>query len=210
MSKGIQDLIQGYKRFRSSYFEGQNTLYQKLAHEGQAPQVAVIACSDSRVDPALVLDCAPGDLFVIRNVANLVPPCEYDRGYHGTSAALEFAICQLKVQHVIVFGHSQCGGIRAMLEKNGEVGHSFIDRWMQLAQSACKFTKKQYPDAPFEEQVLHCAEKAIVHSLENLKTFPWIQEKIKTQELSLHGWIFEIESGVIKIYDDKKESFELL
>ena len=113
--KSLDELVAGFHRFQQRYFQSERKLYEKLMLQGQAPKVMVVACCDSRVDPAIVTDCDPGDLFVVRNVANLVPPCEEGGGYHGTSAALEFAVRCLRVEHVIVMGHTRCGGIRALL-----------------------------------------------------------------------------------------------
>jgi carbonic anhydrase len=208
MSKNIKQLIKGYQEFQSHYFDGQNSTYDQLVRDGQKPNVMIIACSDSRVDPAIVLNCEPGDLFVVRNVANLVPPYENDQGYHGTSAALEFAVGGLGVQHIILFGHSQCGGIRSLVEQHEtHKQHSFISKWMGIAEGAYQTTMKHHGEQALDERCEICAQQALVNSLENLKTFPWIIEKIKAGALELHAWYFDLSTGIIHAYDAEKGSF---
>lgn len=205
----IKQLIQGFQRFREQHFEKHDTLYQQLVTEGQTPQVLVVACCDSRVDPALVFDCDPGDLFVIRNVANLVPPLEGHSGHHGTTAAIEYGVSTLGVKHIVVLGHAHCGGIDALV-KTGGVGTpgSYIDDWMSLVESARAEVINEMPHAPIEEQERACEQRAILVSLENLKTFPWIRERIKDGSLMLHGWYFDIEHGQLLNYDETTRSFE--
>src|SRR3990167_777574 len=130
MEKSFRKIIQGYLNFRRKYVTGDNSIMQHLADHGQQPEVMIIACCDSRVDPALILQCEPGELFVVRNVANIVPPYEPDNGYHGTSAALEFGICYLQVKHLIILGHSQCGGIEALKNKSKLKQNDFITNWV--------------------------------------------------------------------------------
>ena len=180
MKKEIEQLIDGYHTFRQTYIANEKSGYDDLVRNGQRPKILMVACSDSRVDPALVMNCAPGDLFVIRNVANLVPPYEDDKSYHGTSAALEFGVCGLGIHHIILFGHTQCGGIQALLEhplKKGEKP-SFISKWMDLAQPAQEAVLKFHADASLEEKVTHCGHYSLINSLNNLRTFPWIQERL--------------------------------
>src|SRR5690606_20053974 len=132
MKKSLEKIIHGYQDFRKKYAEGDNSIMNKLSHHGQKPEIMVIACSDSRVDPAVILQCDPGDLFVVRNVANIVPPYENDNSHHGVSAALEFGICHLKVKHLVLLGHSQCGGIHALLDSEGLGQNDFISNWVSL------------------------------------------------------------------------------
>jgi carbonic anhydrase len=131
-----RQLIEGFARFREMHYATNDALFRELVEQGQAPKIMVVACCDARVDPALILDCAPGDLFVIRNVANLVPPAENQGHYHGTSAALEFGVRKLKVEHLIVLGHAHCGGIRALLEGDMQKEDVFISEWMGIADAA--------------------------------------------------------------------------
>jgi carbonic anhydrase len=164
------------------------------------------------VDPALVLDCAPGDLFVIRNVANLVPP-EESRvgGRHGTSAALDYAVRTLGVEHIVVLGHAHCGGIRALLTGSGtQAQESFIGSWMRLAESARASVIKDMPHASLTEQSRACEQQAILVSLENLMTFDWIKERVESGILALHGWYFDIEHGQLLSYNPTAKKFESL
>ena len=204
------DLIQGFHRFREEHFADEDALYKQLVQEGQTPKILVVACCDSRVDPALVLDCAPGDLFVIRNVANLVPPAESrGSGRHGTSAALEYGVRILGVEHIIILGHAHCGGIRSLLQgvdaTNGQ--ETYINSWMRLAEQAQKKVQNEIPEAPFDERERACEQQAILSSLENLMTFEWISESVAAGKLVLHGWYFDIEHGQLLRYDAATRGF---
>lgn len=206
MPKEIQQLIDGNNAFREKFFNVDNTLFKELAHQGQRPKVMVIACSDSRVDPAMIFNSQPGDLFVVRNVANLVPPCENtDNAYHGTSAALEFGTCFLEVRHIIILGHTQCGGIRALLEDTGTVLgkqlHSFIGTWMELARPAYDRVIAEHNQLALEDKITHCEQYALINSLQNLHSFPWIQQRVNTGMLSLHAWYFDLQSGHVHGYE---------
>jgi carbonic anhydrase len=208
MSGEIKYIIDGYKKFRQKYFDGDHSVFEDLKN-GQHPKVLVIACSDSRVDPAIILNCKPGDLFVIRNVANLVPPCENDDSHHGTSAALEFAVCGLEVKHIIIFGHSSCGGVTSLFTNSDHLQKkNFISRWMKIAQPAYQKTIQNYPNASIDEKVSNCAHFALINSLKNLHSFPWIKSKVEASELSLHSWYFNIETGIIEEFRPESDSFE--
>ncbi len=212
MISSPQKLIDGFLRFRQQHFERDDGLFQQLVAQGQNPQTLVVACCDSRVDPALVLDCAPGDLFVIRNVANLVPPAEGRLGHHGTSAALEFGVCNLGVQHIIVLGHAHCGGIRTLVETGGAISNpdSFIDDWMHLAESARASVTHDMPNASLDERVHACEQRAILVSLQNLMTFSWVRERVEKGTLTLHGWYFDIQRGQLLHYNTHTKAFEAL
>lgn len=205
-----KDLIAGFHRFREQHFAEDDALYRQLVAEGQSPKILMVACCDSRVDPALVLDCAPGDLFVVRNVANLVPPAENrSGGRHGTSAAIEYAVCNLKVEHIIVLGHAQCGGIRSLFSSgNGASDDSYIGSWMRLAQEVHASVQRDLRDAPLKQQITACEQRAILVSLDNLMTFPWVQERVKNGELALHGWYFDIEHGQLLQHNPASGAFE--
>jgi carbonic anhydrase len=202
----IKKFITGFKRFRKSYFGQDQQLFGELKL-GQKPTTLVIACSDSRVDPAIITDCEPGDLFVVRNVANLVPPYEKGRGLHGVSTALEFAVCSLKVENIIVLGHSQCGGIHALME--GTTGE-FVPGWVNIARRAKERVLAELPKASSKEQLYACGEAAILVSLENLKTFPWLKARVESGDLELHGWHFDIETGELMAYVPSSGRFESL
>lgn len=201
-------LVEGFSRFRERHFANGDALFRGLVEQGQMPKILVVACCDARVDPALVLDCAPGDLFVIRNVANLVPPAENQGHYHGTSAALEFGVRKLNVEHVIVLGHAQCGGIQALLEGNVQKGDAFISEWMGIADAARKQVQQEFADSDSAACRRACEQQAILVSLDNLMTFAWIRERVAKGELALHGWYFDIERGELLGYDAATGRFE--
>lgn len=206
-------LVKGYKKFREHYFKGNNTLFENLVENGQKPKFLVIACCDSRVDPALITGCAPGELFVVRNVANLVPPYEFDTKHHATSAALEFAVCDLGVKHIIVFGHNHCGGIQALLKNethHEDKRRGFIESWMNIAAPARKQILAELPHASFEQQAKHCEKLALSISLNNLLTFPWLKEKADANKLQIHAWYFDLESGEIERFNANTNQFEAL
>jgi carbonic anhydrase len=206
----IAKLTAGFKVFRDGRFEEQRATYEALVDEGQKPKVALIACSDSRVDPATLLQADPGDLFIVRNVANLVPPYEREGYYHGTSAALEFAVQHLEVDHVIVLGHAHCGGIRSLFEirERGSEGNHFVPPWMGLVRSASLRVEGTMPDASVEAKVRVCEQSAVLVSLENLMTFPCIRERVGQGRLRLQGWYIDIRSCTLHIYDPARQNFE--
>lgn len=207
-----RDLIEGFHRFREQHFTDDDALYRQLVQEGQTPKILVVACCDSRVDPALVLNCAPGDLFVVRNVANLVPPLESrSGGRHGTSAALEYGVNTLGVEHIIVLGHAHCGGIRALVQAGGaDKPVSFIDDWMQLVEDARASVARDMPDASLEDRTQACEQRAILGSLANLMTFPWVRERVEQGTLTLHGWYFDMDNGRLLGYNPATRLFEAL
>jgi carbonic anhydrase len=212
MPNDIENLIQGYRQFRNHYFSEKNSTFEDLVRLGQRPKILIIACSDSRVDPALVMNCQPGDLFVIRNVANLVPPFEDDQSYHGTSAALQFGICGLGIRHIILFGHTQCGGIQALLEQAPETCEQkgFISKWMELAKPAHEAVLQYHKDTTLDEKNTLCGQYSLINSLRNLQTFPWIAERVTGGNLFLHAWNFDLVQGVIEIFDEKENCFKKL
>jgi carbonic anhydrase len=200
MEKSFINVLQGYQQFRRKYALGDKSVMQYLSHYGQQPQIMVVACCDSRVDPALILQCDPGDLFVVRNVANIIPPYEKDEAHHGTSAALEFGIRSLNVEHLILLGHSQCGGIQALLNSNESNKNDFINNWVALIKTD------------------HCgvhdsddyAKLALHQSYQHCLTFPWINEKIMQKKLTIHLWFFDIKMGQIFTYSDAQGEYKPL
>ena len=191
-----EKLIEGYLRFREGYFREHRQELEALA-AGQSPRVAVVSCCDSRVDPAIVFDTRPGDLFVIRNVANLVPPFESEGEYHGTSAALEFAVTGLEVEHIVVLGHAQCGGIRALIQNHaaGCEPSSFIEKWVSMAYP-CLDALGSVEHEPVSPRAV---EQATVRlSLRNLQTFPAIAERIANGTLTLHGWYYDLATSTVE------------
>ena len=205
----IRKLIDGFGRFRARHFETEDSLYQRLTREGQSPRIMVIACCDSRVDPAIITDCDPGDLFVVRNVANLVPPHETAGHYHGTSAALEFAIRCLSIQHVIVLGHARCGGIRTLLHGvPGEDGvGQFIKPWMAIAEEARIRVMASDTGLSGDAAARAVEQAAIQISLRNLMTFPWLRERVQDKRLQLHGWYFDLDQGELLRYQADEDRY---
>ena len=205
-------LLDGYRRFRTGSYQEQRRRFDQLSAEGQSPPVMIVACSDSRVDPTRIFDVAPGEVFVLRNVANLVPPYEPDGGQHGASAAIEFAVTQLGVAEIVVMGHAQCGGITASLTgrfegaRAGEGG--FIDRWMAMIEPAradAVGAAAAHPDID-AQQVLEMA--AIRLSLANLRSFPFVTAAIAAGALTLRGAWFSIADGSLRVLDETSGRFE--
>lgn len=207
--KNIEELIAGFRRFHADYYRHRPELVERLVRHGQTPKVMVVACSDSRVDPAIVTDCDPGDLFVVRNVANLVPPCEQSGGYHGTSAALEFAVRCLNVEHVIVMGHARCGGIRALLgDVRFEDGTGqFITPWISIADPARREVMAFHGVHDPHTRAAACERAAVRVSIANLMSFPFVREAVEAGRLQLHGWYFDLECGELHGYDPVSGGF---
>jgi len=205
-----RQLIEGFSRFRERHFAKDDALFRELVEQGQTPKTLVVACCDARVDPALILDCAPGDLFVIRNVANLVPPAENQGHYHGTSAALEFGVRKLNIGHIIVLGHAHCGGIHALLEGDMQKEDVFISEWMGIADAARERVGREFADDGGVARQRACEQQAILVSLDNLMTFSWIRERVEQSTLALHGWYFDIERGELLGYSAAARQFEVL
>lgn len=188
-------LIQGFGRFHSKYFLEKNKLYDTLVKKGQSPEVLMIACSDSRNDPALITECEPGDIFVVRNVAAIVPPYSPDNNYHGTSAAIEFAIKGLKVKDIVVMGHGLCGGVAALLQETDNSKYEFLGNWIEIGRAARDAVKNGL-SSESEEVKLRALEQAVIlTSLNNLMTFPWIKSAVAAGNLTLHGWYFDMQKG---------------
>lgn len=200
MEKSFNKLLRGYREFREKYALGDKSVMQYLSSHGQQPQVMVVACCDSRVDPALILQCDPGDLFVVRNVANIVPPYEMDEAHHGTSAALEFGVRFLHVKHLILLGHSQCGGIQTLLNCDHANNNDFISNWVSVID-------KKNHDAKETDEF---AKLAIKESYQNCLTFPWIRERLEQQQLAIHLWYFDIKTGHIFGYSEEADEFQQL
>lgn len=196
----MEGLAEGYRRFRRAGWREHRERFKALAARGQAPSTLVIACSDSRVDPQMIFDAAPGELFVVRNVANLVPPYAPDADYHGTSAAIEFAVRSLRVAQVVVLGHASCGGIRALLRDGGGEATDFVTAWTRIAAAA---RERALAAAGGDEETAQrlCEEEAVKVSLANLLTFPWLRARVEHGDLALLGGVFGIETGELRVLD---------
>ncbi|WP_342641311.1 carbonic anhydrase [Rhodoligotrophos ferricapiens] len=203
----MKDLLNGFRRFREQSWPELQSLFGSLATRGQSPRSLVIACSDSRIDPHLIFQTAPGEIFVVRNVANLVPPYQPDAEYHGTSAAIEFAVRNLKVQHVIVLGHSSCGGVGALLH-GPDGSFDFVSHWMSIATTAREAALARAAEGIEEAHVQRLCEREVIKvSLDNLKTFPWVAERVSAGQLALHGMLFDIEAGNLELLDPATGEF---
>jgi len=188
-------LLSGYRRFREGHWAEAKAEYEALAADGQRPHTLVVACSDSRADPALIFDTAPGQLFVVRNVANLVPPYEPDGHLHGVSAALEFGVKVLGVSRIVVMGHAHCGGVNAMLNGAPDNCRDFVAPWVEQGAPVVR----RVAEAVEPDQVERAAEEAVVRlSIDNLRTFPWIAEREAAGELALTGLHFGIADGILR------------
>ena len=196
-----QRLIDGYGAFASGRLQSEQDRYRELAEHGQTPEIMVIGCCDSRVSPEVIFDARPGELFVVRNVANLVPPYETDGKYHGVSAALEFGVGVLKVKHIVILGHAHCGGIRAYAEDTEPISPGdFIGRWMSLMAPAAE--KVGARGSMSRADYLERMEKAsIVNTLDNLMTFPRLSKLIERGAVKLHGAYFGVAKGELSVLD---------
>lgn len=190
----MDPLLEGYRKFRAETWPTERARYEALAHWGQSPDTMIIACSDSRVDPQTIFGAVPGEMFIVRNVAALVPPYEPDAaGHHGTSAAIEFGVRVLKVSRLVVLGHAQCGGVRAMAYGAPPQARDFVAAWTDIGKPA--LAKAGGDDAP---GALSQAEAEVVRlSLANLMGFPWIRQAVDDGRLAVQGYIFDIHNGVL-------------
>ncbi len=197
MDKTFEKLLAGYKNFRKKHATGQPSVMSQLADKGQHPEVMVIACCDSRVDPAIILQCDPGELFTLRNVANLVPSYQANESHPSVSAALEFGVCFLGVKHLILLGHSQCGGIDAALKPSKVSNTDFLKHWTSLIDS-----KK---DRSYSVEEL--AKLSLTQSSHNCLTFPWIKQRVDSKQLSIHRWFFDIKQGEVSYYCSEQQAY---
>lgn len=202
-------LSEGYRSFMTGRLPGERSRYQALAERGQSPEVLIIGCCDSRVSPEVIFDVGPGELFVIRNVANLVPPCELDAvstSFHGTSAAIEFAVNGLNVKHIVVMGHASCGGVRSFYDKTEPLSKlDFIGKWMSQIQP---LADRLGPGTGNRDTDIKRLELGVIeHSLENLLTFPAIRRRVEAGELQLHGAYFGVATGMLFVRDPATRSF---
>jgi carbonic anhydrase len=204
----IRAFLEGFQRFQTKYFDGEENLFARL-RLGQNPRVLVISCCDSRVDPAMLTGADPGDMFVVRNVANLVPPYRNGAEMPGIRADIEFAVKGLNVEHIVIIGHRSCGGIQALMDGEGitQNHYEFIGSWVTIALHARERVLRELPGAPRAVQAKACEQWAISLSLDNLISFPWIRERVEAGQLKLHGWYFDIETGELLGYSAETSTF---
>ena len=203
-------LLDGYANFRAGRYASEAERYLKLGEGSQKPKIMIIACCDSRAAPETIFDAGPGEIFVVRNVANLVPPYTPDGGHHATSAALEFAVMSLQVKHIVVMGHGRCGGIRAATQDGSPLTHTdFIGSWMRAIKDVTRIVpREQGCDDALHEG--HIERASIEHSLANLRTFPWIRMKENARQISLHGVWFDISMGELHAYDEAEAHWDAI
>lgn len=194
-------LIEGYRSFAETRLPLERSRYQELAEAGQQPEVMVICCCDSRVSPEVIFDARPGELFVVRNIANLVPPYSPTGFTHGVSAALEFAVQILKVKYIVVMGHSHCGGVRAFVEHRDRPDPGdFIDNWMSLITPAAK-SLRDGSGLSKTDYLARLERASVVATLDNLRSFPWIKSRADDRQLQLLGAYFDVSNGALEVYD---------
>ena len=194
-------LREGYRAFMSGRFPQEQSRYEELSGSGQKPDIMVIGCCDSRVSPEVIFDARPGELFVVRNVANMVPPYETQGVFHGTSAALEFAVQALRVQHIVVLGHGRCGGVRAWVDESEPLSPGdFIGKWMTLIEPAAERAGPR-GTTPIGDYVERLALISIAQSLDNLLSFPCVSTLVQRGKIQLHGAYFDVTTGVLSLRD---------
>lgn len=201
-------LLEGYKAFATQRLPTEQTRYRELSVKGQSPEVMVIGCCDSRVSPEVIFDVGPGELFVVRNIANLVPVYQPDGTAHGVSAALEYAVTVLKVKHIVVLGHAQCGGIRAFVDKIEPLTPGdFIGKWMQMFIKPGEVVEQREHEsmAQFVERI---EKAAVFRSLENLMTFPFVRKAVESGQMQTHGAYFGVAEGSLFVLDKATKEFK--
>jgi carbonic anhydrase len=204
-------LVRGYESFLGGRFETEHGRFRKLAESGQKPKVMLIGCADSRVSPEVIFDASPGEIFVVRNVANLIPPYAPNDDLHGTSAALEFGVIALAVEHIVVMGHAHCGGVKAFAESAADPNHAplspgdFIGKWITLIEPAAARLGPQAE--PLDDYVERLARESVIQGLANLRSFPYIAARESEGKLKLHGAYFGIVDGVLLALDEATGAF---
>lgn len=198
-----RELLARLARFEKQFFPRYEKTYRRLVEQGQSPKTLFIGCSDSRIVPYALMDCGPGDLFIARNVGNLIPPWDLSAGFHGTTAAIEFAVLQLQVQNVIVCGHSHCGAIRGLYQQPPEEA-IHLRKWLELARGAALAE----PESP--ETLRRVEQRSIVLQLERLMSYPMVARRVREGQLFLHAWYYVIEDGRVLVFDAERGGFEPL
>jgi carbonic anhydrase len=210
MSSFPEILTDRFQRFRLRHFYPNAEHYEELAREGQSPDVMIISCSDSRVDPETIFSARPGELFVVRNVANLVPPYETGGKFHGVSTAIEFAVLNLHVEHIVIMGHSGCGGVKAALDQSAAVQSEayFMRQWMSMLADARLRVVAAHQLAPEAERLNLLEREGIKVSLKNLRTFPFVNEREAGGKIALHGAHFDIATGTLSALNQESGEFQ--
>ena len=203
-----KSLLEGYNAFATNRLPAEQSRYRELSVKGQSPEVMVIGCCDSRVSPEAIFDVGPGELFVVRNIANLVPTYQPDANAHGVSAALEYAVTVLKVKHIVILGHAQCGGIRAFVDKIEPLTPGdFIGKWMQMFIKPGEVVEQRERET-MQDFTVRIEKAAIFRSLENLMTFPFVRTRVERGEMELHGAYFGVAEGSLFVLDKTAKEFQ--
>lgn len=209
MSSFPENLTDRYRRFKHRHFAPNADQYEELATHGQNPETMIISCCDSRVDPETIFGAMPGELFVARNVANLMPPYEKSGFFHGASAAIEFAVLNLRIKHIIIMGHSHCGGIKAALDQNAAIqtDAQFISRWMSMLDDARLSVLASHQTSSHDDRMQALEMEGIKTSIKNLRTFPFVKEREEKGKLGLHGAHFDIKTGSLTVLNHSRGVF---
>lgn len=209
----LKELVEGHKKFQKDEIPKWHKELKELAKHGQKPEVLFVGCSDSRVTPDLMLNTKPGDMFILRNVGNFIAPFKHDEDFHGTAAAIEYAVAVLKVKHIIICGHSHCGACKSLYDYDNipdtdSLVH--VKTWLKLGMKAKERTLKNKKFNTKEEMYRATERNSIRHQLDSLLTYPDVARLLKSGELHIHGWYYDIESGGIDFYDKENDNFKPL
>lgn len=208
----LERLLKGFADFRVGYYREHLDLFEKLATEGQSPKILIIGCADARVDPGILTQTRPGDIFTVRNIAAMVPPAQVppDQAQHGTSAAIEFAVRGLEVEHVVILGHALCGGIAALVdgETSAYAHYDYVSTWTAVARTVRDVAVHDLAGRPREQIVRAVEQAAVVNSVANLMTFPWLAERVSAGKLVLHAWWFNLTEGQLYAFNAESATFE--
>ena len=208
----LERLLKGFADFRLGYYHDHLDLFEKLATEGQSPKILIVGCADARVDPGILTQTKPGDIFTVRNIGAMVPPAQIppDNRQHGTSAAIEFAVRGLAVEHIVILGHALCGGIAALVDgdKSAFADYDYLSTWTAIAQDVRDLAVEKLKGRPKGEIVRVVEQAAVVNSVRNLMSFPWIAERVKAGTLVLHAWWFNLTKGQLYAFNPASLAFE--
>jgi carbonic anhydrase len=208
----LDRLLKGFADFRLGYYREHLDLFEKLATEGQSPKILIIGCADARVDPGILTQTRPGDIFTVRNIAAMVPPAQIppDQAQHGTSAAIEFAVRGLEVEHVVILGHALCGGIAALVDgtASASADYDYLSAWIGVARNVRDIAVNDLAGRPREEIVRAVEQASVVNSVANLMGFPWLADRVRAGKLVLHAWWFNLTEGQLYAFNSDSATFE--
>ncbi len=206
----VKDIVSGYEDFKNKKFKKYKNRFVDLVQQGQKPKVLFIACCDSRVAPSLITSTNPGDMFIVRNIGNMVAPFAPDNEHHSTAAAIEYAVSVLNVSDIIICGHSHCGAIAGLYKDMKDDKFVHIQKWLELGSNAKNYVYLHYPNATKQEKLEITEKVSVVFGLVNLLTYPEVEKRVEEGRLNLRGWYYKIESGELEYYDDESSTFKPL